>query len=80
MPALNSLGATSTTVRYCSSALMTHGCVIRPEQCLSAMVVSLELKNRFPEFLTAGGSCVNLVKFIRQRLALSRKSRSKMVA
>ena len=53
---------------------------IRPGQCPSAMVVSLALKNKFPEFLAAGGSCGNLVKFIRQRVDISRKNCSKMVA
>jgi len=53
---------------------------IRPGQCPSAMIVSLALKNKFQEFLMDGGSCGNLVKFIRQRLDFSQKNRSKMVA
>ena len=53
---------------------------IRPGQCPSAMIVSLALKNKFQEFLMDGGSCGILVKFIRQRLDISRKNCSKMVA
>jgi hypothetical protein len=44
------------------------------------MVVPLALKNKFPEFFTAGGSCANLVKFIRKRLVFSRQKDSKMAA
>lgn len=53
---------------------------IRTEQCPSAMIVSLALKNKFPEFLTAGGSCANLVIFIREKIDFSRKKDSEMVA
>jgi len=53
---------------------------VRAEQCPSAMIVSLALKNKFQEFLMVDGPCAKLVKFIRQRLDLSRKNSSKMVA
>lgn len=53
---------------------------IRPGLCPSEMVVSLALKNKFPEFLMNGCLCGNLVKFIRERLDFSRKNSSKMAA
>ena len=53
---------------------------IRLGQCPSEMVVSLALKNKFPEFLMSGCSCGNIVKFIRERLDFSRKNSSKMAA
>ena len=53
---------------------------IRPGKCPSEMVVSLALKNKFPEFLMGSSSCGNIVKFIRERLDFSRKNSSKMAA
>ena len=53
---------------------------IRPEQCPSEMVVGIALRNSFPEFLLTGTIAVNLVKFIRKRLDLSRKNCFKQAA
>jgi len=41
---------------------------IRYERCPSEMVVSIALRNNFPEFLTGSSPAENLVKFIRERL------------
>ncbi len=56
----NSFGSWLRTIRY--------------EQCPSEMVLGMALRNSFPEFLMTGKIAVNLVKFIRKRLDLSRKN------
>ena len=53
---------------------------VRPEQCPSELVVSIALKNNFPEFLMSDSPAGNLVNFIRERLDFSRKSRSNLAA
>jgi len=53
---------------------------VRPGRCPSEMVVAMALKNKFPEFLATGGTARILVEFIRERLDLSRESRSKLAA
>jgi hypothetical protein len=53
---------------------------IRYERCPSEMVVSIALRNNFPEFLTGRSSAENLVKFILERLDFSQKNCSKLVA
>jgi hypothetical protein len=46
---------------------------VRANQCPSEMVVAMALKNRFGEFLLSNPVELNLVKFIRERLDLSRQ-------
>ncbi len=53
---------------------------IRYERCPSEMVVSIALRNNFPEFLTGSSPAENLVKFIRERLDFSRKNCSTLAA
>jgi len=62
----NSFGSWFRTIRY--------------ERCPSEMVVSIALRNSFPEFLTGKSSAENLVKFILERVDFSRKNSSKLAA
>ena len=53
---------------------------IRPNICPSEMVVSIAMKNSFPEFLTGKDSVPILAQFILGRIDFSRKNISKMAA
>ena len=53
---------------------------IRPDICPSEMVVSIAIKNSFPEFLTGENTIPILAKFILDRTDFSRKNISNMAA
>lgn len=53
---------------------------VRPGVCPSEMVVSIAMKNSFPEFLTGKSPASILAKFIRERLDMSRDNAAKLAA
>ena len=53
---------------------------VRPGVCPSEMVVSIAMRNSFPEFLIGKSPAANLTKFIIERIDMSRGNASKLAA